>query len=51
LEYGDMDELVARYADAVKDLPAIPSSSMTDPSSIITPRAAALESDFREKHI
>jgi anaerobic dimethyl sulfoxide reductase subunit B (iron-sulfur subunit) len=51
LEYGDMDELAAKYADAVKDLPAIPSSNMTDPSSIITPRAAALESDFREKQI
>jgi anaerobic dimethyl sulfoxide reductase subunit B (iron-sulfur subunit) len=51
LEWGDIDELRERHPNAVFDLPILPDSSQTRPSTIITPRACALETDFRQKHI
>lgn len=51
LEWGSIDDLIAKYPNAVKDIPAIPDSSTTNPSVIISPRAAALESDFQQKFI
>jgi anaerobic dimethyl sulfoxide reductase subunit B (iron-sulfur subunit) len=51
LEWGNIDELKAKYPDAVMDIPAIPDSSMTNPSVIINPRTAALDSDFQQKFI
>lgn len=51
LSFGDIDELASRYPGAVKDLPAIPDSSQTGPSVIITPRASALATGFRQKII
>jgi anaerobic dimethyl sulfoxide reductase subunit B (iron-sulfur subunit) len=51
LEWGDIDELTAKHPDAVKDIPILPDSNMTSPSTIITPRAAALNTDFRQKII
>jgi anaerobic dimethyl sulfoxide reductase subunit B (iron-sulfur subunit) len=51
LEWDDIDELVAKHPQAVKDLPILPDSTMTNPSTIITPRAAASETNFRQKII
>jgi anaerobic dimethyl sulfoxide reductase subunit B (iron-sulfur subunit) len=51
LEWGDLDELRVRHPDAVVDLPILPDSSQTSPSTIITPRACALEADFRQKYV
>ena len=51
LEYGDIDELVNKYPDAVRDLPILPKSSETGPATIIIPRAAALEGEPVQKHV
>jgi anaerobic dimethyl sulfoxide reductase subunit B (iron-sulfur subunit) len=51
LEYGDIKELTTKHSAAVADLPALPSSSQTGPSAVITPRPSALVAGFREKHI
>jgi anaerobic dimethyl sulfoxide reductase subunit B (iron-sulfur subunit) len=51
LEWGYFEELKSRHPDAYIDLPILPSSVQTDPSTIITPRDAALNPDFRQKHI
>jgi anaerobic dimethyl sulfoxide reductase subunit B (iron-sulfur subunit) len=51
LEWGTLDELIAKHPEAVKDIPILPHSSQTGPSTIVTPRACALEVDFRQKFI
>jgi anaerobic dimethyl sulfoxide reductase subunit B (iron-sulfur subunit) len=51
LEWGDIDELIATHPKAVKDLPILPDSTMTNSSTIITPREAGLKADFRQKII
>ena len=51
LDWGDIDELKMKYQLAVMDVPAIPDSSQTNPSSIITPRASILKTGYREKPI
>jgi anaerobic dimethyl sulfoxide reductase subunit B (iron-sulfur subunit) len=51
LEWGGMEELKARHPDAVTDLPTLPDSSKTQPSTIITPRLCALDPEFRFKPI
>jgi anaerobic dimethyl sulfoxide reductase subunit B (iron-sulfur subunit) len=51
LEYGDIDGLIGKYPDAVKDIPILPDSTMTGPATIITPRAAGLVKAFRQKII
>jgi len=50
LEFGDMDELLAKHKDEtlVKDLPILPDSKRTNPNTLIKPRACALEKDYRE---
>jgi anaerobic dimethyl sulfoxide reductase subunit B (iron-sulfur subunit) len=51
LEWGELDDLVVKHPDAVKDIPILPHSSQTDPSTIISPRKCALEEEFRQKFI
>jgi anaerobic dimethyl sulfoxide reductase subunit B (iron-sulfur subunit) len=51
LEWGELDELRALHADAVADLPILPDSSETVPSTLISPRPAALDPNFRKKII
>jgi anaerobic dimethyl sulfoxide reductase subunit B (iron-sulfur subunit) len=51
LEWGDLDELMARHPGAVKDLPILPDSAQTNPSTIISPRSCAFETGFRQKPI
>jgi len=51
LEWGDLDELRAKHPDTVADLPILPDSLKTGPSTIIFPRTCALEPDFRQKFI
>lgn len=47
IDYGEIEELKAKYPDAVVDLPILPSSSETNPSAVITPYPAALQEDFK----
>ncbi len=51
LEWGNLEDLKAAHPDAVQDLPILPDSSQTGPSTLISPRACALEADFRQKLI
>jgi anaerobic dimethyl sulfoxide reductase subunit B (iron-sulfur subunit) len=51
LEWGDIDKLFEKHPDAVRDLPILPDSSQTGPSTLILPRACALETDFCQKFI
>lgn len=51
LEFGDFDELRARHPEAVSDIAILPSSSETDPSTLITPKACALNADYEEKAV
>jgi len=53
LEFGDAEELLAKHKDEtlVKDLPFLPDSKTTNPSTLIKPRACALEKDYREHSI
>lgn len=48
LEWGDLEELKAKYKDTVSDLPILPRSTITNPSLLIKPRTAALEENPRE---
>ncbi|MEM5818070.1 MAG: 4Fe-4S ferredoxin, partial [Desulfitobacterium hafniense] len=44
---GELDELRAKYgADAVSDLPVLPSSAKTTPSVLIKPKTVALNKEF-----
>ncbi|MDR1358784.1 MAG: molybdopterin-dependent oxidoreductase [Coriobacteriales bacterium] len=51
LEWGSFEELRARHPEAVIDLPILPDSSQTGPSTLIAPRAVALDPDFCQKII
>lgn len=51
LEWGDLDELKAKHANTTKDLPILPKSSITNPSTLISPRQAALQKDFQKKEV
>ncbi len=51
LEWGNLNELAKKHPDAVMDLPILPDSTETNPSTLITPRAAALDPNFRQKCI
>lgn len=52
LHFGDLDELSRKYGqDAVKELPALPSSDLTHPNMLISPKKAALATDFTEQPI
>lgn len=47
LDFGDLDELAAKYGDGlVRDMPYLPSSEETNPSTLIAPKEAALATDF-----
>jgi anaerobic dimethyl sulfoxide reductase subunit B (iron-sulfur subunit) len=51
LEWGDMDALKKKHPSATTDIPILPNSSQTDPSTIITPRPCALDPGFRQTTI
>lgn len=51
LEWGDLDELKAKHSNATKDLPILPKSSITNPSTIINPRPVSLQKDFQKKEV
>jgi anaerobic dimethyl sulfoxide reductase subunit B (iron-sulfur subunit) len=51
LEWGGLDKLAARHPEAVRDLPILPSSDKTQPSTLITPRTCALDTKPRLKLI
>lgn len=52
LEWGDLEELKAKHGnDTIRDLPILPSSSVTNPSVIIKPRVVALQKDFQKKEV
>lgn len=49
LDFGDLDELREKYgADLVSELPILPSAEETGPSTLINPKKAALDADFKE---
>lgn len=55
LEFGDLDELRAKHEGAsalegelVRDLPILPSSEQTRPNTLINPKPAALEPEFKQ---
>ena len=47
LEWGDIEELLERHPEAVSDIAALPSSEITLPSFLVTPKEAALEDGCR----
>lgn len=52
LEFGDLDELTAKHGSAlVQDLSILPSSSITEPSLLITPKSCAFDPNFKEKEL
>lgn len=52
IKWGELDELKATYgSDAVTDLPILPSSTKTNPSILIKPKAVALDKGFKEKEV
>lgn len=46
LEFGDIEELRAKYPDAVDVIAVLPDPSQTAPSLAIVPKPAALENDY-----
>lgn len=49
LDFGDLDALATKYGQGlVRDMPYLPSSDETNPSTLILPKAAALATDFAE---
>ncbi|MDR0350876.1 MAG: 4Fe-4S dicluster domain-containing protein [Coriobacteriales bacterium] len=49
LDFGDTDELREKYAGELTDsLPCLPSPDATLPTTLIAPKQAALDPDFRE---
>lgn len=49
LDFGDLDKLVAKYGQKyVKDLPIMPSSSITKPSVIINPKECSLDPKYKQ---
>ncbi len=51
LDFGDLDELKAKYgSDLVNEIPILP-APVTNPSILIKPRECALERDFDQKYI
>lgn len=52
IEFGDLDELAAKYGvSVVQDLPILPSSSITSPSLLITPKKCALDPNYKERGV
>lgn len=47
IEFGDMDELRAKHAGAVSDIPALADSAHTTPNLIMSAPDAAKKNDFR----
>lgn len=45
--WGDMEELKAKHGDAVNALPILPDPAQTNPSLLVTPKAAALDEAFK----
>jgi len=52
LKFGDLDELTTKYGPGlVKELPILPSASITNPSVVIKPRNAALATSYVRKEV
>lgn len=47
IEFGDVEELRAKYGDGVDALPILPDPSRTEPSLLIAPKAVALDENYR----
>lgn len=50
LEFGDVDELARKHGgeNLVHDLPVLPSSEHTSPTTLVNPKPAALNEDHKE---
>lgn len=49
LDFGDLDELRAKYGEGyVHELPILPSADVTHPSTLVEPKRAALNEDFKQ---
>ena len=50
IEFGDLDELRARHEgeNLVSEIPALPSSDVTQPTTLINPKDSALSGEFRK---
>lgn len=46
IEFGDMDELRAKYGDALQEMPVLPTADTTQPNVLITASPAALREDY-----
>ena len=51
LHWGEIGELAVRHPGAVKDIPILPSSALTNPSKLISTRKAAYMQPFVEKRV
>ncbi len=49
LEFGELEDLMAKYPDAVCDLECLPISDITGPSLLITPSPEAVSEDWVQK--
>ena len=49
LEFGSIDELRAKYPEAVQEIALLPSADMTSPSLAIAPKPIALEDNYQQK--
>ncbi|RNL45060.1 4Fe-4S dicluster domain-containing protein [Paraeggerthella hongkongensis] len=47
IEFGSYDELLAAHPEAVSDVAVLPNSAETSPCTLINPKPAALEQDYR----
>lgn len=49
LDFGDVDELRSTYGNELQsDLPLLPSSDETNPTTLIAPKQTALNPEFKE---
>ena len=48
IEYGDIDELKSKHPDAVSDIPAIPSSSITRPNLLVKAHKSSESADYKK---
>lgn len=47
IDYGTVEELKEKYPDAVDKIAILPDPSQTNPSTLITPKEAALNDDYK----
>lgn len=52
LEFGELDDLIAKHgAESVRELPLLPSASITEPSTLIKPRSNARSESYVEREV